>query len=163
MQLHLVHSVFLIYKFPLVYYHDWDDIPITKVTNLVSHVNYLSKCRKMNGIWFFHFIDIPLLCIDVCTRQNNPLKHGFYSLLIYLFLFLLTNVGNFGNIYDHMFININHFLSYPSVNCILFLLLGIEKLCNQSWCGVVHLISNNPTNFTLDVHLSLQLPSLPML
>jgi hypothetical protein len=71
---------------------------ILKIEDLISLVYYMNKCKKMNGVWFLHFTNTPLLCIDVCTMQNNILKHGFYNLFIYLFPFLLPGVGNFENI-----------------------------------------------------------------
>ncbi len=55
----------------------------------------MNECKKMNGVWFLHFTNILLFYIDVCTMQSNILKHGFYSLFIYLFPFLLPSVGNF--------------------------------------------------------------------
>ncbi len=123
-----IHEVCPIYRFSLIFYHNWNNIFIIKVIDLISLVYYQDKCRKTNSIWFFHFVNIPLLCVDVCSKQNNTLKHGFCSLFIYLFLFLLTNVGNFENIYDHMSINNNYFLSYFSIDCVLSLTPSIEKL-----------------------------------
>ncbi len=95
----------------------------------------MTKCKKMNGVWFLHFINIPLLYIDVCTMQSNILKRDSYNLFIYLFPFLLPSVGNFENICDHMSIDNNHFLSYPNINYFFFL-LGIEKFHPpiMTWC-----------------------------
>ncbi len=113
----LVNNISPIYKLPLVYCINWNNIFTIKITDLISRVYYMNKCKKMNGVWFFHFTNTPLLCIDVCTMQSNILKHGFNSLFIYLFPFLLPSVGNFENICDHMSIDNNHFLSYPNINC----------------------------------------------
>jgi hypothetical protein len=135
-----IHGAYLVYRFSLIFYHNWNNIYIIKVTNFISLVYYQGKCRKTNNIWFFHFANLPLLCVDVCFKQNNTLKHGFYSLLICLFLFPPTNVGNFENIYDHMSMNNNYFLSYFSVYCVFFLMPSIEKLHQpiMAWCSPIN-------------------------
>jgi hypothetical protein len=49
----------------------------TEVIDFIFLVDYLDKCEKTNIMWFFHFVDIPLLCIYVCSRQSKTLKHNF--------------------------------------------------------------------------------------
>ncbi len=132
-----IHGFCPIYRFSLIFYHNWNNIFITKATDLIFLIYYQDKCRKTNSIWFFHFANVPLPCVDVCSKQNNTLKHGLCSLLVYLFLFLPTNVGNFENIYDHMSINNNYFISYSNIDCVLFLMPSIEKLHQpiMAWCS----------------------------
>jgi len=142
MQLSL-HNVYLIYKLPLICCHYWNNIYITKVVDLIFNlVDYLDKCRKMNRIRFFHLANIPLFCIYVYYKQNNTLKHSFNNLFIYTFLLFPPSVGIFKNIYDYMSINNNYFSPYPNINCVLFLLLGIEKLHQlfMAWCFPTHII-----------------------
>lgn len=105
-------------------------------------VDYFDKCKKTNRIRFFHLTNIPLFCIYVYYEQSNTLKHSFNNLFIYTFLFLPPSVGIFKDIYDHMSINNNYFFSYPSINCVLFFLLGIEKLHQfiMAWCFLVQTI-----------------------
>lgn len=121
-------NVYPIYYLYLHNYHDWYNIFVIKIRDLIPFISDLNECMETNIIRWLHHTNTPLFYLHICSWQSNMLKHGFCNLLVCLLLFFPTFVWNLEDICNQMLIVYNNFLSHFCIYNLSFNLINVEKL-----------------------------------